>query len=113
MFDVNIKIITELKNFLNICVSEPAILNEFRTSKKDFTRDRKLSFPRLILFITKLCKKTLSLELDTFLECEMKLAQGACSVSAFSQQRHKLKSFFLKYGTRFFAKVFIIMDKSK
>jgi len=96
MFDVNIKIITELKNFLNICVSEPAILNEFRTSKKDFTRDRKLSFPRLILFITKLCKKTLSLELDTFLECEMKLAQGACSVSAFSQQRHKLKSFFFE-----------------
>jgi hypothetical protein len=96
MLDVNIKIIAELKSFLSICTSEPAILNEFRSSKQDFTRDRKLSFPRLILFITKLCKKTLSLELDTFLENEIKDSRGSCSVSAFSQQRHKLKSFFFE-----------------
>jgi hypothetical protein len=96
MFDVNIKIITELKSFLDICTSEHSVLDVFRCSKQDFTRNRKLSFPRLMLFIAKLCKKTLSLELDTFFENELKNPQGSCSVSAFSQQRCKLKGFFFE-----------------
>jgi hypothetical protein len=96
MLDVNIKIITELKSFLEICTTESSVLDVFRSSKKYFTRNRKLSFPRLVLFITKLCKKTLSLELDTFFEHELIKTKGSCSVSAFSQQRHKLESFFFE-----------------
>jgi len=96
MFDVNVKIITEIKDFLRICSADPFVFDVFRYSKKDFTRDRKLSFPRLVLFIAKLCKKTLSKELDTFFENELKDPLGSCSVSAFSQQRHKLKGFFFE-----------------
>lgn len=96
MLSVNIRIIAELKEFLSICISNPDVLNEFRYSERDFTRNRKLSFLRLVIFIAKLCKKTLSSELDNFLEHELSIAQGSCSVSAFSQQRHKLKSFFFE-----------------
>lgn len=96
MFDVNVKIIGELKDFLRICSADPFVFDIFRSSKKDFTRNRKLSFPRLVLFITKLCKKTLSKELDTFFENELKDSLNSCSVSAFSQQRHKLKGFFFE-----------------
>src|SRR3954468_8533272 len=96
MFDLNVKIIAELKEFLKICWSDPNVLDVFRYSEKDFTRNRKLSFPRLVLFIAKLCKRTLSQELETFFEHEFNDTTGACSVSAFSQQRHKLKGFFFE-----------------
>lgn len=93
MFDVNIKIISELKAFLDICASNGDILDIFRTTSRAFMRKRKLSFPRLVLFIAKLCKRTLSVELDDFFE---ELDLPACSVSAFSQQRHKLDSLFFQ-----------------
>lgn len=96
MFNVNVKIITELKDFLKICASDPFVFDVFRYSKKDFTRNRKLSFPRLVLFLAKLCKKTLSKELETFFENELEDPERLCSVSALSQQRHKLKGFFFE-----------------
>ncbi len=106
MFDVNIKIITELKTFLGICTSQPDILDVFRSSQKDFTRDRKLSFPRLVLFIARLGKKTLSQELDVFFENELNGAKESCSASAFSQQRHKLKSFFFEVWNKLLCESF-------
>jgi len=96
MADVKIavKIISELKNFISLCSSNPELLDFFRNSKTDFTRNRKLSFPRLVLFISKLCKRTLSVDLDRFFE---ELDSGtSCSVSAFSQQRSKLNPFFFE-----------------
>lgn len=93
MFEINVKIISELKAFLNICIANPVVLNVFRRSEQDFSRNRKLSFSRLVLFITKLCKKTLSVELDRFFEAELKDPMP-CSVSAFCQQRTKLDSCF-------------------
>jgi hypothetical protein len=93
MFEINLKIISELKAFIDICIANPVVLNVFRRSEQDFTRNRKLSFQRLVLFITKLCKKTLSVELDQFFEAELKEPMS-CSVSAFCQQRLKLDSSF-------------------
>jgi len=53
-----------------------------------------LNFSRLVLLIAKLCKKTLSVELDKIFEdFDIKMT---CTVSAFSQQRKKLKPVFYK-----------------
>ncbi|BAU53804.1 hypothetical protein MgSA37_01975 [Mucilaginibacter gotjawali] len=90
---IGIKIISELKSFVSLIVHNEALLNNFRRSPEDFTRNRKLPFERLVLLIVKLCKKTLSIELEKFFE-ELG-APNTCSVSAFTQQRIKLKpSFF-------------------
>ena len=95
MFDVNVKIIAELKNFITIVAGDRKILKEFCSSDKDFTRTRKLPFEKLALLITRLCKKTLSIELEKFFE-EMDNSM-ACSVSAFTQQRIKLEPVFFYF----------------
>lgn len=94
---IGVKIIYELKNFIQIVASQDRYLDKFRQSEKDFTRNRKLPFDRLVLMITKLCKKTLSIELEDFFK-EMGDSLP-CSVSAFTQQRIKLKSsFFISWN---------------
>ena len=85
-------VIRELKEFLSTVKDNRELLDRFCRSEKDFTRDRKLPFDKLVLLIGKLCKKTLSLELEQFFE-ELGIKES-CSVSAFSQQRIKLRSTF-------------------
>ena len=92
MLAVNVKIIQELKNFVRCVAENEVLLDKFRCFPGDFTRNRKLPFASLILIITRLCKKTLSVELEQFFE-EMGV-NLTCSVSAFSQQRHKLSASF-------------------
>src|SRR5882672_1092850 len=95
MLDANIKIISELKNFIVLTSCNSQLLENFSTAPENFTRARKLPFDKLVLFIMKLCKKTLSIELEQFFEdmnCQM-----SCSVSAFVQQRLKLEPFFFYY----------------
>ena len=92
MFEANVKIIAELKNFITIVSDNRAVLEKFCVSDRDFIRTRKLPFSRLVLLIAKLCKKTLSIELEKFFEeagCP-----ASCSVSAFTQQRIKLEPVF-------------------
>jgi hypothetical protein len=68
-------------------------MEQFCVSGNDFIRNRKLPFARLVLLITKLCKKTLSIEIEQFFAESGGLLN--CSVSAFTQQRAKLvPSFF-------------------
>ncbi|VTP95806.1 Uncharacterised protein [Sphingobacterium daejeonense] len=49
MADVKIalKIVSDLKNFISICLTDPLLLNLFRNSKTHFTRDRKLNFEEI------------------------------------------------------------------
>lgn len=95
---IGIKIISELKSFVSLISQDERSLNNFRKSNKDFTRNRKLPFERLVLLIVKLCKKTLSIELEKFYE---ELGEPeACSVSAFTQQRIKLKASFFAWWNR-------------
>jgi hypothetical protein len=89
---IGVKIISELKNFVTQVIHQEDVLDLFRKSGKDFTRNRKLPFDRLVLLIAKLCKKTLSIELEGFFQ-ELGEDQS-CSVSAFTQQRIKLKASF-------------------
>lgn len=88
MFDVNLKIIYELRIFLDLVCSDKRLTRLFSVSEHDFTRSRKLPLGTLAILISKLCKKTLSFELDSFFT-DLKLP-NSCSVSAFSQQRMKL-----------------------
>lgn len=95
---IGVKVISELKNFIFLVASQEHVMNNFRKSEKDFTRNRKLPFERLVLLITKLCKKTLSIELEKFFE---ELGDpDPCSVSAFTQQRIKLKASFFYWWNR-------------
>lgn len=92
---IGIKIISELKSFVSFVAQTDTLLDSFRRTDKDFTRNRKLPFERLVLLIVKLCKKTLSIELEKFFE---ELGEsGGCSVSAFTQQRIKLKASFFDW----------------
>ena len=75
----NLKIISELKLFISLISSNPSLLRQFSFSDKSFTRNRKLPFDKLVLLITKLCKKTLSVELDDFFTL---LESPCCSMSA-------------------------------
>jgi Transposase DDE domain len=99
MFDVNVKLICELKEFVSIVASDIDLLGHFRCSPKDFVRSRKLPFDRLVLLIAKLCKKTLSVELEDFFTQSGETQ--CCSVSAFVQQRIKLKPLFFAFWNKF------------
>ena len=104
MLDVNVAIISEMKAFLRISCERYELQQLFTTNvSTDFCRNRKLGFERLILLITRLCKRTLSLELERFFHDLSDASLHAplsdrpspssllpCSVSAFSQQRKKL-----------------------
>jgi hypothetical protein len=95
MTDINVAIIGELREFLVSVTKNKDLIRHFRQSDKDFIRNRKLPFERLVLLIVKLCKKTLSLEIEKFFE-EIDVSMP-CSVSAFTQQRNKLGASFFYF----------------
>jgi hypothetical protein len=93
MHEANLNIISALKEFLSTVANNSEYLRFFRNTETDFSRKRKLSFEKLALLIVKLCKKTLSVEIETFFK-ELNTSVS-CSVAAFSLQRMKLNpSFF-------------------
>jgi len=94
MLEAKLKIIDELHQYLSLVMNEHEVLEKFTFSSSDFKRKRKLHFDRVALFISKLCKRTLSVELDNFFS-ELNL-ETPCSSSAFTQQRKKLKSTFFQ-----------------
>jgi len=111
MLEANVRILYALKSFLKEVNEKTEYKTLFRISVTDFTRNRKLSFDKLVLLIVRLCKKTLSVELEHFFA---EVNGGyPCSVAAFSLQRMKLKptfyyswnkclcsSFYSEYGNK-------------
>lgn len=97
MSEANLKIIFELKEFL-VNISENSEYKKyFSNAKTDFTRDRKLPFEKLVLMLVRLCKKTLSVEIDNFFEQTNN--PTSYTVSAFCLQRKKLNpSFFYSWN---------------
>jgi len=94
MSESKVKIIDELNQLLGLVMNEEEVLKKFTFSPGDFTRVRKLPLDILVLFISKLCKKTLSVELENFFH-DMGL-EHPCTVSAFTQQRKKLQATFFQ-----------------
>jgi len=104
MLASNLRILNDLKAFLNEVSTNPELTDYFRNSKTDFTRKRKLCFQNLSLLIVRLCKKTLSVEIDGFFK-ELNSFK-TCSVPAFSLQRLKLKPLFFNSWNSFLCKRF-------
>lgn len=110
MFGTNVKLIKELKEFVSIVSSESELLDFFRYASKDFVRCRKLPFERLVLLIAKLCKKTLSVEIEDFFSDDSQTQP--CSVSAFVQQRVKLKPLFFSCWNKFLCSTWYHLNRS-
>lgn len=93
MVAANLKIIEELKFFLEI-VSNDVSFRKLVTNGKDaFSRNRKLPFERVVGIILNMPKRSLSAEIHDFFECLGSTYQ-ACTKGAFSLQRGKLNPLF-------------------
>jgi hypothetical protein len=95
MVEANVKIIEELKFFLETVSSDADIRKLVTGSKKDFSRDRKLPLQRIVGIIINMPKRSLSIEIQEFFDSLGNGLEG-CTKGAFSLQRSKLKPLFLK-----------------
>lgn len=76
------------------------MINKFKFSKTDFTRNKKLTFSVTILIISNLIRKSLSLELVNFIDSFKRYTTtelSSFSQSAFIQSRNKIKPEVFKY----------------
>lgn len=95
MVEANVKIIEELKRFLETVSSEPEIRRLFTQSESDFTRERKLTLERVVAFIVNMPKRSLSIELHEFFAC-LGQERDTATKGAFSQRRGKLLPLFFQ-----------------
>jgi hypothetical protein len=91
--DANIKIITDLKNFIAESSDNTILRALFTTSQTDFTRERKLGFERLVLLLINFFKRSYSIEIAEFYNW-ITPEGSPVSKSAFCQQRMKIKDLF-------------------
>lgn len=88
----NLAIIMELRVFLDRICSDSVKRSNYVYRITDFSRNRILTFQRLVLFLLHTVKRSLNVELMYFFE-NLSLCP-ACSKQAFSKQRRKLKASF-------------------
>jgi hypothetical protein len=93
MVEANIKIIEELRLFLEVVSKEASLRELIADAKTSFTRDRKLTFERLVGIIINMPKRSLSIEIQEFFDGLGKVP-GGCTKGAFSLQRGKLNPIF-------------------
>ncbi|MEO6303049.1 MAG: IS4 family transposase [Bacteroidia bacterium] len=79
--------------------------NTYRLSSKHFTRNRKLPFSKVVLFMISLVKKSLQLELYSFMQIAS-TKYNSISTSAFNQARMKVKPELFKHFIVFLNKEF-------
>lgn len=89
----NIKIISDLKNFIAQTATQVVLREVFTQSTTDFSRERKLGFERLVLLLINFFRKSYSLEIAEFYAL-IEASELMVSKSAFCQQRMKIKSLF-------------------
>ncbi len=100
MIEANIKIIGELKLFIET-VSQQAEIRELFTSKAvDFSRDRKLPMVSVVALIINFLKRSLSIELREFFDL-LGEQQNSCTKGAFCLQRVKLNPLFFQLWNHF------------
>ena len=105
MVNTNVKIIEELKVFLNTVIENPDIKCLFTNKSSDFTRERKLSLRKVVGMLINLPKRSLSIELHSFFE-NLEERGLSCTKGAFCLQRPKLKPIFFKIWNDFLVKNF-------
>jgi hypothetical protein len=105
MVNTNVKIIEELKSFLNMVIEDTEIRKLFSAKPKDFIRHRKLPIKKIIGMLINLPKRSLSIELQSFFE-SLDQSDFSCTKGAFSLQRTKLKPILFKVWNDFLVKEF-------
>jgi len=105
MVEANLKIISELKAFLNVVLIDPEFRKVAVQSASDFTRERKLGLLKVISFIMNLPKRSLSVELDEFFELFDSCTKTATK-GAFSLQRTKLNPKFFQVWNQWLIECF-------
>lgn len=94
MVEANLKIIAELKDFLDKFSENQELRKSVTSKESDFSRNRKLPFKRLVSMIINMPKRSLNVELQEFFDHIEKGSYG-CTKGAFCSQRRKLNpSFF-------------------
>jgi hypothetical protein len=73
----------------NMFIESDSTIDKYRLKASDFTRNRKLPFNLLVLCMIKLLRKSIQLEIQTFLK-DMNLKLTKYSSSAFVQSRRKI-----------------------
>ena len=94
MVNANIQIVNELKQFLERAVKNQEEREKYIRGPKDFTRNRALPFPMVVLMIMNLMKRSLSIEIQSFF-CHLGVPYTV-SKPAFCLQRSKLKACFFE-----------------
>lgn len=84
------KSVQDFINSSNSFIRSKITKENYRISKKDFTRNRKLPFENVVLFMLRLLRKTIQIELNNFLK-ELSSSTKSITSSAFVQSRKKLK----------------------
>jgi len=91
--NLRLKICANLMNFLKRIIHSESFLHRYRRSPKDFTRERILPFPTMILFLLNLIKGSIQDELDYFFKTvqRMDIPERTVTKSAFTKARRKLR----------------------
>jgi hypothetical protein len=105
MVEANLKIIGELKYFLNEVAKTPEVRMLFIQSEGDFSRNRKLPFERVVGIISNLPKRSLSIEIEEFFD-RLDSNIDLCTKGAFSLQRSKLSPLFFEEWNHLLAECF-------
>ena len=93
MIKENCTIIQQIKRLL--CSSN--LKETFRLSPKDFTRNRKMPFDKVLLFMISMVKKSLQLELCVFLQTLNLKTVSYVTNSVYNQARMKIKPEVFQY----------------
>ncbi len=105
MVEANVKIIEELKYFLETVSADPAIRKLVTQGEHDFSRERKLPLERIAGILINLPKRSLSIEIQEFFD-SLEKGLGSCTKGAFSLQRSKLKPLFFKVWNKWLLECF-------
>lgn len=105
MVEANVKIIEELKYFLDTISSDCRVRELVTQSGKDFSRDRKLPLNRIVSIIINMPKRSLSIEIQEFFDDLGKGLESATK-GAFSLQRAKLQPLFFQVWNHWLAECF-------
>lgn len=89
----NLKIISDLRNFITLSSQNSELRQMFTSSPKDFTRKRKLPFEFVVGMLLNFFKRSYDIEISDFFN-HIDAEEFTASKSAFCQQRSKINSFF-------------------
>jgi hypothetical protein len=103
MVQANVKILQDLRSFLQLCSRQPELRDHYSVEQKDFSRRRKLPFEQLVALIVNCLKRSLQVELREFFQMQ---GQLPCSKAAFCEQRRKLSPHFFYWWNQLLIKSF-------